>query len=62
MRIWPFSYSLNDEIGQGLAHWVRDQFRNFRLAILIRRSERIDRFIEQTRTGGRGGQERISHD
>jgi hypothetical protein len=46
MRVWPFSYSLNDDIGQGMIHWVRDQFANFRMALLIRRSKRIDRLIE----------------
>ena len=49
MRIWPLSPSLNAEIGLGLFHWLGDQIRNVRLALLIWRSKRVDRFVEQAR-------------
>lgn len=48
IRMWPFSYSLNDEIGMGLLHWLADQFYyNWKALWLIRRAKRIDRFVER---------------
>jgi len=51
MRVWPFSPALSDEINVGVLHWIRDQFANVRMALAIRRSKRIDRFIERSRAG-----------
>ena len=53
MRVWPFSRSLDAEIGLGMLHWIGDQFANVRMALMIRRSKRadrrIDRFVEECR-------------
>lgn len=49
MRVWPFSASLNADIGEGILHWIRDQFFNVKMYLLIRRSERVDRFVERCR-------------
>ena len=45
MRIWPFDPRLNNEISLGYFHWLADQIGNVRMALAIRRSKRIDRFI-----------------
>lgn len=45
MRIWPFSPSLDQEISYGVFHWISDQFANIHMALLIRRSRRIDDFV-----------------
>ena len=52
MRLWPFSLSLNGDIGLGIEQWIRDQFGNVHMWLLIRRSKRVDRWIERSRASG----------